>query len=352
MRVAMLAPPWFPVPPPAYGGTEAVVSLLTEGLVERGVDVTLFATGDSRTRANLECVYQDAPSEKIGDLSTEMDHVLACLGRAADFDLVHDHSGLLAVTLAASVETPFVHTAHGPFDGHLRDLYAKAMAFNPRAALISLTDAQRRPAPELPWIACCPNAIDVARFPLRDGHDGYLAFLGRMSPEKGAHNAIEVARASGCDLLIAAKCREPAERAYFDAFVRPNLGNGIEYVGELGHEDKASLLRDARALLSPIEWEEPFGLVLIEAAACGTPVIAFRRGSVPEVVADGVTGFVVDTLPQMAAALERVDDLSALAMREHVERCFSPSRMVRDYLRAYALVVGDAAAPVALSSRR
>jgi glycosyltransferase involved in cell wall biosynthesis len=350
MRVALIAPPWFPVPPPKYGGTEAVVSLLAEGLVERGLDVTLFASGDSVTAARLEYVHATERSVDIGQMSAELEHVLACLSRADEFDLIHDHSGLLALTVAASVRTPFVHTAHGPMLGHSGVLYRSALRFNPAASLISLTRAQRRGAPHLPWIANCPNAIEVDRFPFRDGHDGYLAFLGRMSPEKGAGEAIAVARDAGMPLRIAAKCREPAERAYFDAHVGPHLGDGIEYVGELDHQGKAELLRDARALVAPIDWEEPFGLVFAEAAACGTPVVATRRGSVPEVVVEGVTGFACDTRETMVEALGRVDALDPRAIRTHAERRFTPERMVDDYLDAYALAVGDIDQPVALTA--
>jgi len=339
MQIALIAPPWFPVPPPKYGGTEAVVSLLAEGLVERGVDVTLFASGDSQTSARLESVHATARSVEIGQMATELEHVLDCLARADDFDLIHDHSGLLALTLASSVRTPFVHTAHGPMLGHSGVLYASASRFNPDASLISLTYAQRKAAPHLPWIANCQNAIDIDRFPFRDGHDGYFAFLGRMSPEKGARDAARIARAAGVELKIAAKCREPAERQYFDEHVKPYLGGGIEYVGELDHAEKGVLLRDARALLAPIDWEEPFGLVFAEAAACGTPVVATRRGSVPEVVVDGVTGIVRATPEELVTALPLVDSLDRIAIRLHAERQFAPARMVSDYLDAYTLVL-------------
>ena len=339
MQIALIAPPWFPVPPPKYGGTEAVVSLLAEGLVERGVDVTLFASGDSVTSARLESVHATARSVEIGQMATELEHVLDCLARADDFDLIHDHSGLLALTLASSVRTPFVHTAHGPMLGHSGVLYASASRFNPAASLISLTYSQRKAAPHLPWIANCQNAIDIDRFPFRDGHDGYFAFLGRMSPEKGARDAVAIARAAGVELRIAAKCREPAERQYFAEHVEPYLGDGIEYLGELDHAEKGVLLRDARGLLAPIDWEEPFGLVFAEAAACGTPVVATRRGSVPEVVVDGVTGIVRATPEELVTALPLVDSLDRVAIRRHAERQFAPARMVSDYLDAYALVL-------------
>ena len=350
MRVAMIAPPWFPVPPTAYGGTEAVVALLADGLVHRGVDVTLFASGDSRTRARLEFVHATARSVDIGQMAAELEHVLACLGSGDEFDLIHDHSGLLALTVAASTRTPFVHTAHGPMLGRSGVLYSSAIRFNPAASLISLTQAQRRAAPRLPWVANCPNAIEVERFPFRAGHDGYVAFLGRMSPEKGAGDACVIARRAGVELRIAAKCREPAERAYFEAHVAPHLGHGVEYLGELGHEEKGVLLRDAQALLAPIDWEEPFGLVFAEAAACGTPVVATRRGSVPEVVVDGVTGVVRETVGELPAALELVDALDPHAIRRHAEQHFAPERMVSDYLAAYSLVLRDVDDPVALSA--
>jgi glycosyltransferase involved in cell wall biosynthesis len=348
MRVGMIAPPWFPVPPPAYGGTEAVVSLLTEGLVAEGVDVTLFASGDSTTRANLSAAHPEAPSARIGEMAVELEHVLACLERAEEFDLVHDHSGLLALTLAAATDTPFVHTVHGPLTGHSGELYRRATAFNPDARLIALTDAQRAHAADLPWLATCGNAVEVQSFPFSPAGQGYLAFLGRMSPEKGAREAIAVARAAGLELRIAAKCREPAERAYFDAYVAPALGDGVEYLGELGHRDKARLLAGATALVFPIDWEEPFGLVLIEAASCGTPVVATRRGSVPEVVEDGVTGLVVDRPEQMPAALRRVASLDRVTIRRRAEERFSPRAMLGRYLAAYERALAYAGGPVAV----
>jgi glycosyltransferase involved in cell wall biosynthesis len=343
----MIAPPWFPVPPPAYGGTEAVVALLADGLVAAGIDVTLFASGDSSTNATLEYVHDEAPSASIGEMALELEHVVACLAQAEEFDLVHDHSGLLAVTLAAASETPFVHTAHGPLTGHSGTLYRAALEFNRQAALISLTHAQRRPAPGLPWLATCANAIDFSRFPLHAGHGGYLAFLGRMSPEKGVSAAIHVARQAGLELKIAAKCREPLEQAYFEAFVEPHLGDGVEYLGELGHREKTRLLAGAAALLFPIDWEEPFGLVLLEAAACGTPVIATRRGSVPEVVADGVTGIVVDDVTEMPHAIEAATRLDPARIRQVAQERFSIERMVAGYVAAYESLLAPQGAQTA-----
>jgi glycosyltransferase involved in cell wall biosynthesis len=341
VRVGMLSPVWFPVPPDRYGGIEWVVHLLAESLVEAGVDVTLFASGDSRTAARLESVYPEAPSEWIGHTFWELRHAMACFEQAADgaFDVVHDHSGLLGLALSPLSPVPVVHTTHGTLGDEIGDLYASVCRQAPHAHLISLTLAQRRPRPDLPWLANCPNALDLDLYPFHIGHEDYLLFLGRMSAEKGAHRAIEVARAAGVPLRIAGKCREPLERAYFDAFVRPGLGDGIEYVGEVDHGDKVELLQRARATIFPIEWEEPFGLVMIESLACGTPVIANRRGSVPEVLEDGVTGIVVDNHLGMAAALPRADELDPHVLRAAVRERFTPERMVRDYIAAYEAAI-------------
>ena len=213
-------------------------------------------------------------------------------------------------------------------------MYRAACAAVGSVGLVSLSRNQRRPAPELPWIANVPNAIDPDRYDVPREPGDALAFLGRMSPDKGAHHAIEVARRTGRPLRIAAKCQEPAERAYFEQAIRPQLSSEIEYLGELGHDDKVELLRTSHCLVFPIDWEEPFGLVMIEAMACGTPVVATRRGSVPEVVRDGTTGIVVDAVEEMPAAVERIGALDPDTLRAEVRRRFSTERMVEGYLRA------------------
>jgi glycosyltransferase involved in cell wall biosynthesis len=200
---------------------------------------------------------------------------------------------------------------------------------------VSLTHAQRRPKPSLPWLANCPNALDLDLYPFDPGNDGYLLFLGRMSPDKGAHRAIEVARAAGVPLRLAGKCREPFEQAYFEAQVRPRLGDGIEYLGEVTHTEKVELLQRARTTIFPIDWEEPFGLVMIESIACGTPVVATRRGSVPEVLDQGITGIIVDDHREMADALSRADALDPQVLRRTAEERFAPQRMVDDHLAVY-----------------
>ena len=299
MRIGLVCPVWFPVPPEAYGGTERVVALLADGLVDAGHDVTLFASGDSQTRARLESVFHTAPSEWIGHTYWEMQHAMHAFLKADEFDVVHDHTGMLGLAFGGLIGTPFCHTVHGPLDGQPGRMYEQVLELAPSAKLISISMNQRKPKPHLPWIGNCPNALDLSMYPFRRKPGGdYLVFLGRMSPDKGAHRALAVALETGIPLKIAAKCREPLEIRYFDEFIRPHLGGSIEYVGEVGHADKVELLMGARALISPIDWEEPFGLMMIEAMACGTPVISTRRGAVPEIVDHGRTGVIVDQLPR------------------------------------------------------
>lgn len=341
MRIGILAPVWFAVPPVGYGGIERVVHLLAEGLVAAGHEVTLFASGDSRTSARLEPVFDVAPSEWIGHTFWELRHAVGSLGRAGGLDVVHDHTGLLGLALGGLLPVPLVHTVHGPLDGAPGELYEDVCRLAPSVRVVAISANQQSQRPGLPWLALVPNALDVDSYPFDPGDDGYLLYLGRLSPEKGAHRAIEVAERAGLPLRLAGKCREPAERAYFEANVAPRLSRSIEYLGEVSEVDRIALLRRARATLFPIDWEEPFGLVMIESLACGTPVLATRRGSVPEVIRDGVTGIVVDDHLQMVEALERAARLEPAALRRDVEERFAPQRMVRDYAAAYEAAVAE-----------
>ena len=251
VRVAVLSPVWFPVPPSGYGGIEWIVALLADGLADAGHDVTLFASGDSRTRAKLAAVFEQAPSERIGQTFWELQHALNCFARHDDFDVIHDHTGLLGLALGSLLPTPLVHTVHGPVDGHPGDLYEQVVRMAPHAKLISLSLSQREPRPQLPWIANVPNALDLSFYPYHPEQGDYLLFLGRMSPDKGAHRAVTIALEAGLPLKIAGKCAEPAEQAYFDAHVRPHLGGDREYVGEVSHGEKVELLQHARATRLP-----------------------------------------------------------------------------------------------------
>jgi glycosyltransferase involved in cell wall biosynthesis len=341
LRVGIVAPAWFPIPPSRYGGIEWVVSLLADGLVDAGHQVTLFASGDSRTKAELSSVFEEAPSERIGHTFWELAHLLGALVRREEFDLLNDHTGLLGAALAGTPPTPLAHTVHGPLTGEPGAMYEQIARIAPRVRLISLSLNQRRPRPQLPWIANCPNALDFSVYPMQPYRGDYVLFLGRMSPDKGCHRAIAVARELGVPLKIAGKNREPAEQQYFRELVEPHLSDTIEYLGEVTHGEKVELLRNARATLFPIEWEEPFGLVMIESMACGTAVIATRRGAVPEVIEHGVSGIVVDDYSEMAAALEDSDRLDPFAIRRYAEERFAPERMVTDYVAAYRATLAE-----------
>jgi glycosyltransferase involved in cell wall biosynthesis len=348
VRIGILSPTWFPVPPKGYGGIEAVVALLADGLVDAGADVTLFASGDSRTKASLVSYFDEAPSSRIGTTQADLLHALTCFERADGFDVLNDHSGPLAAAMGCLTETPLIHTVHGPLVGEWGTIYRKLGGISSRLGLVSLSLNQQRMAPALPWLANCPNAIDTTKYPLREEKGDFVLFLGRMNEEKGAHRAIEVAGAAGTPIKLAAKCREPEEQLYFDERVRPLLGDGAEYLGEVSHEEKISLLQEARAVIFPIEWEEPFGLVMIEAMACGTPVVATRCGAVPEVISDGVSGIVVDDYREMPGALEEAFRLDPIACRRDVEERFSPARMVDRYLVAFELAAEGELEPARL----
>jgi glycosyltransferase involved in cell wall biosynthesis len=345
LKIAVLAPPWFAVPPTGYGGIELVVSLLADGLAYAGHDVTLFASGDSLTKGKLSAVYPSAPSELIGRGLPDLRHALSCYERADEFDVINDHSGMLGAALAGLVETPGLHTVHGPLDvPEAQDVYGRIAKVAPHVGLISISENQRRPMPDLPWAATIPNAIDLSIYPCKPHRGEYLLFLGRMSPDKGAHRAIAVAMDAGIPLKIAGKRREVKERQYFAEFIEPHVGHGVEYLGEVTHGQKVELLQDARATLVPIEGEEPFGLVMVESMACGTPVIATRHGAVPEVIEDGRSGVIVDTYRQMAGALDDADALDPIECRRYVEERFAPERMVEDYVAAYRAAIERRAA--------
>jgi glycosyltransferase involved in cell wall biosynthesis len=352
LRVAILAPPWFAVPPRRYGGTEAVVSLLVDGLVRRSHEVTLFASGDSRTQASLVSAFDEARSDDLGLTQPELLHALTCVRDADAFDVVSDHTGALGLALSNLTSTPFVNTVHGTLAGEAGALYRRVCEVTPGAALVSLTESHRSTARDLPWTATIPNAIALEDHPCRASRGGeYLFWLGRMSVDKGPVTAIEVARASGMPMLLAGKLRGQAERKYFEEEVEPRLGGGIDYVGEVDLHERVRLLHGARALVNPLAWDEPFGLVMVEAMACGVPVIATPRGSVPEIVVEGLTGWIAPTVEGMAAAVERCAEIDPRECRAVAERHYSPERMVGDYLDAFHRVIDRVGRAIPLLQR-
>ncbi len=337
MRVAMLAPISWRVPPRHYGPWERVVSLLTEGLVERGVDVTLFATADSVTQARLDAV-SPRPLEEDPSLHPkvwEALHIANAFEKAGRFDLIHNHYDFLPLTYSRLITTPVVTTIHGFSSDRIKPVYRR---YADRVAYVSISDADRDP--DLPYIATVYHGIDLSEFTPREQAGGGLVCFGRIHPDKGVAEAIAVAKAVGLPLVIAGIVHD---REYFEREVAPHVdGDRVRYVGSLGAAERDKLLGSALALLHLVEFAEPFGLSMVEAMACGTPVIARRRGSVPEVVDDGITGFVVDDVAGAIDAVGRVGALDRRAVRARVAERFSRDRMVDDYMRVYERVLSGA----------
>lgn len=345
MRIGMISPPWFPLPPRGYGGIELVVSLLTEGLVRHGHDVTLFASGDSVTEAKLSYIYERAPFDRIENgAHLEIAHSLEAYARAREFDVIHDHDGMGSRTMGAIVHrllgTPVVATLHGPADRPTQDSLG---ALRTELSFIAISEYQRRGFPNLNFVDTIPNAINLAEVPFSAEKDDYFLFIGRMTADKGAHTAIEVARRLGVRLLMAGKVNEGPEREYFAREIEPYLSSDIQYLGEVDHQTKMDLYCRAQCTLFPIQWPEPFGLVMIESPACGTPVIAMRHGSVPEVVEEGRSGFIVESVDEMVEAARRVRELDPAGCRQSIEERFGIDAFVRAHERAYQTLI-DAAA--------
>jgi len=335
MRIAQVAPLAEPVPPKLYGGTERVVSWLTDELVDQGHDVTLFASGDSNTKAKLvSCAPRSLRLAGIRDHTASLLVMLSDLRQRADeFDMIHFHVDQLQFPLFADIRHKCITTLHGRLD--MPDFHPIYRAF-PRMPLVSISDSQRLPMPPgLNWIATVHHGMPAEKLRFNVEGGNYLVFLGRISPEKGPDRAIEVAKRTGVPLKIAAKV-DAVDREYFDRAIKPLMVDPlIEFLGEVNDSEKEVLLGNARALLSPIDWPEPFGLVMIEAMATGTPVIACRCGSVPEVVDQGLSGIIVDSVDEMVEAVGHVRELSRRTVRQLFEARFSASAMARAYVQAY-----------------
>jgi glycosyltransferase involved in cell wall biosynthesis len=343
MYIAQVSPLTEAIPPKLYGGTERVISWLTEELVALGHDVTLFASGDSQTSARLEAGWPTALrlDGSIRDPNALHLTMLEKVRRQAwEFDVLHFHLDYYPFSLFSRQRTPFITTLHGRLDLPEHQLLFNAFDSVP---LVSISDAQREPVPDAKWVRTIYHGLPERLLTPQPVRPSYLAFLGRISPEKGIDCAIRVAERAGLPLMIAAKV-DKVDRDYFDEQIRPLLRlPGIEYVGEINDGNKSAFLSGAIGLLVPIAWPEPFGLVMIEAMACGTPVIAFNRGSVPEVVDVGLTGFVVDDEDGAVEAVARLPELPRNAIRRRFEQRFTARRMAQDYLAVYRSLMERAA---------
>jgi glycosyltransferase involved in cell wall biosynthesis len=347
----VLAPPWIPVPPPAYGGTEAVVALLCEELVIRGHQVTLFAAPGSRSPARVCSPLEDAHSDQIGSSLYESDHVgatydavdrAAAEGRA--FDLVHDHSGFTAVAMASRLSVPVVHTLHAPFDDETRPFYAR---HGHKACLVGLSAFQLKHTPPGVTVAgVVPNPIRVGDWPFQAEKDEYLLWMGRMDPAKGAHRAIAAARAAGVRLVLAGPV-QPGQEAYFREEIEPHVdGQRVVFVGEVGGIHRKELFARAKAFVMPIRWPEPFGMVMVEALACGTPVITFPEGAAAEIVIDGENGFHVADESAMVEAVGCIDTVDPARCRESVASRYDATIVAEGYEAVYDRAIRTAASGV------
>jgi glycosyltransferase involved in cell wall biosynthesis len=352
LHVAMLAPPWISVPPPGYGGVESVVDVLTEALVRRGHAVTLFCAPGSVSSARVVCLLDESHPDEIERSLYEVDHVARAFEEvelaSGDecFDVVHDHCGFTALAMADRLDTPLVHTLHGQFTASTAAFYAR---HGHKAALVGISQAQLASAPAgLEAVGAIPNPIDLRAWPLREHKDDYLLWIGRMTAEKGPHRAIAAARDAGVPLVLAGVI-QPGQRAFFDREIAPHVdGERVRFVGEVGGSLKRSLFAGARALLMPIRWEEPFGMVMVEALACGTPVIAFPEGAARELVLDGQTGFLVEDEQAMGAAVARLPHICARDCRAWVAAHCDVDVVAAAYESAYRSAAHQPAETLAL----
>ena len=340
LRIVLVAPPYFDVPPTGYGGVEAVVADLADALVARGHQVTLLGAGRAGTAARFMPLWDRTLPDRLGQPYPEVMNALkvrravACIAAADGIDIVHDHTfaGPLNAPAYRGLGITTVVTVHGPIDD---DLYPYYRELGDEVGLIAISDRQRELAPDLNWVGRVHNALRVQDWPFRADKQDYALFLGRFTPYKGAHLAVRAAHEAGIPLVLAGKCDEPAEKAYFEQEVRPQLTDSDHFFGPADAVSKRKLLAGARCLLFPVLWEEPFGMVMIEAMACGTPVVALRGGAVPEVVIDGVTGLIHDRPAELPAAIERAASLDPAACRRHVAANFGVAQFGSGYEQIY-----------------
>lgn len=336
MKIAMLAPIAWRTPPLKYGPWERVVSLLTEGLIKKGIDVTLFATANSQTQAQLRAIvprpYEE--DETLDPKVWECLHIAEVFESAGDFDLIHNHFDFLPLSYSGLVDTPVLTTIHGFSSSKILPVYKK---YNHRTNYVSISKADR--SPELDYIATVYHGIDLAEFTFSKHHDGYMLFFGRIHHDKGAVEAIEIARRAGLKLKMAGVIQD---QHYFNTMIQPHIDHDrVQYLGVAGPRLRDELLGKALVLIHPINFNEPFGLSVVEAGACGTPVIAFAKGSMPEIISNGVNGFLVHDITGAVGATRNLNKISRMNCRKIVEEKFSQNRMVDDYLKVYEQILRE-----------
>jgi glycosyltransferase involved in cell wall biosynthesis len=332
LRIGLVAPPWLPVPPAAYGGTESIVDLLARGLCAAGHEVLLACRSDSTCPVDRVSPPPGADELMIGNTIEELRHTAVAYELLGDVDVIHDHTLLGPLVGRPANDTPVVVTHHGPFDQATLPLF---QTISHRAGIVAISQSQASTSGNIPIHRVIHHGIEIDAFPVGPGDGGYVAYLGRMAPEKGADVAVQAAKAAGVPIILAAKATEPAERAFFEERVRPHLGPGAEYIGEADPAEKAALLGGATALVNPICWDEPFGLVMVESLATGTPVVAFPSGAAPEIVEHGVNGFLCADLDSMVAAIHDVASLDRATCRRIAVERFSAERMIDDHVAMY-----------------
>ncbi len=340
MRIAQIAPVWERVPPRKYGGTEVVVSLLTEELVRRGHDVTLFATGDSITKARLKACYRKSPERDHlvqNNLVPELIHTGNAFKYAEQFDIIHNHCGRIGILLGSLINKPVLDTLHGRFSEDnipFYEAYKDAVFYN------SISFGQRRTGHDLNYVGNVYNAINTESYQFSRKKEDYFVHISRISQDKGTDIAVDVARKAGVKLIVAGKVDPGKDTLYYKEKIAPKVdGRQIIYRGEIPEEEKRALFRGARGFIFPLQWAEPFGLVMVEAMACGTPVIAFPCGSVPEIVENGKTGFVVNSFEQMVEAVNNIKYIDPFDCRKRAVERFSINKMVDEYERLYEKII-------------
>ncbi|MCL4339215.1 glycosyltransferase family 4 protein [Patescibacteria group bacterium] len=345
MKIAILAPPYLPIPPDGYGGVERIVYLLTEGLVKKGHDVTLFAPGDSKTSAKLSATFPKSIGNSGLDKSKSLSAVYPlieytdCFNRAGEFDLIHNHAEYYAMFLADFVKTPVVHTIHSSLsEGNVKAEKRATLKRFSSHNFVSISDSQRRPLPDINWVGTVYNGVNLEEFEFSPEKGNYLLWMGRITPKKGPVEAIEVSKKTGIPLKIVGVV-DPADNTFFAEKIKPQIdGKQIELLGELHGRAQADLYKNALVTLYPISWHEPFGLVMVESMACGTPVVAFDIGSVPEIVENGRNGFAVKSVEEMVEAVGKIGNIKREDCRKSVEEKFTAERMVEGYEEVYKKV--------------